>query len=395
MRMKSGWVLVVAGSLLGLLSGCSSANNNNITSGTGFMWVVTQGDQKVTAYNINLSNGSVSTVGSAADTGSNPVAMVLTPDGKSLFVANRDDGTVSAYSVDSDGSVAAQANATPAGTFPVALAVDPGSKFLFVANQGTFADNTSGTVSVFSIQGTGLTEVAGSPFPTELPSDVTGTGPSAVMAAPTGNFLYVANQFSSTLSIFTYDQNGVLTQAAGSPVTTAANPSGLAFSRCAGVSSATTNCPTNDGNSLFVANSGSNQVSVFAACIQTTSTCATPDGTLTPVANSPFGAGSGPVAFMVHPALNFVYAVDAKSNQVSQFKYSPVTGALTSLSPAATSTQANPLAGGITSDGAWAFVPNNGTSTVSAFAVGTGGKLNQATTPAITVSGQPSVVVVR
>ena len=393
--MKSGWVLVVAGGLLALLSGCSSANNNNVTSGTGFMWVTTQGDQKVTAYNINLTNGSVSTVGSAADTGNNPVAMVLTPDGKSLFVANRDDGTVSSYSVNSDGSIAAQGTATPAGAFPVALAVDPGSKLLFVANQGTFADNTSGTVSVFSIQGTTLTEVAGSPFLTELPSDTTGTGPAAVMASPGGNFLYVANQFTSTVSVFAYDQNGVLTQAAGSPVATGANPSGLAFSRCAGVSTATTNCPTNDGNNLFVADSGTNQVSVFAACIQTTTTCATPNGTLTQVANSPFGAGTGPVAFMIHPALNFVYVIDSKSNQVSQFKYSPVTGALTTLSPAAASAQANPLAGGMTSDGAWAFVPNNGTSTLSAFAVGTGGKLNQAATPAITVSGQPSVVVVR
>jgi len=395
MRMKSGWLLVFAGGVLAVLSACSTANNINNPSGTGFMWVATQGDLKVTSYSIKLSNGSVSQVGSPASTGNNPVAMVLAPDGKTLFVANRDDNTVSAYAVNSDGSLGKQATTTNAGIFPVALAVDPGSKFLFAANQGTFSSNTSGTVSVFSIQGTTLTQVTGSPFPTELPSDVTGTGPSAVIASPSGNFVYVANQFTSTVSIFSYDQNGFLTQPAGPPVPTAANPSALAFSRCAGVTTATTSCPSSDGDNLFVADSGLNEISVFGACIQTTSTCAAPNGTLTAVANSPFGSGNSPSAFMIHPTLNFVYTVDSKSNQISEFKYSPATGALSALSPAAISTSSNPLAGGITSDGQWAFVPNNGGSTISAFSVGTAGKLNPASTPSITVSGQPSVVVVR
>jgi len=395
MRMKSGWLLVFAGGVLAVLSACSTANNINNPSGTGFMWVATQGDLKVTSYSIKLSNGSVSQVGSPASTGNNPVAMVLAPDGKTLFVANRDDNTVSAYAVNSDGSLGKQATTTNAGIFPVALAVDPGSKFLFAANQGTFSSNTSGTVSVFSIQGTTLTQVTGSPFPTELPSDVTGTGPSAVIASPSGNFVYVANQFTSTVSIFSYDQNGFLTQPAGPPVPTAANPSALACSRGAGVTTATTSCPSSDGDNLFVADSGLNEISVFGACIQTTSTCAAPNGTLTAVANSPFGSGNSPSAFMIHPTLNFVYTVDSKSNQISEFKYSPATGALSALSPAAISTSSNPLAGGITSDGQWAFVPNNGGSTISAFSVGTAGKLNPASSPSITVSGQPSVVVVR
>lgn len=381
--------------LLALLAGCASANNKGSVSGTGFMWVATQGDQKITSYNINLGDGSVTRTGDAVSTGNNPVAMVVTPDGQTLFVANKDDNSVSAYAVNSDGTLGDQASSVPTGALPVALAVDPAGKFLFVANQGTLADNTSGTVSVFSIQGTTLSEVTGSPFPTELPSDVAGTGPSAVAVSPNGTFLYVANQFASTVSIFEYDQNGFLTQNAGPPVATHANPSGLAFSRCAGVSTGTDICPTNDGNNLFVADSGLNEITVFSACIQSTSSCATPNGALAELTSSPTGAGNGPVAFIIHPVRNFVYAIDSKSNQVSQFKYSPITGALTPLSPAAASTATNPLAGGITSDGNWAFVPNNGGSTVSAFSIGPGGKFQQASTASINVSGQPSVVVVR
>lgn len=394
MRLRTQGMACLAVGLMVFLAGCANAKNATV-SGTGFMWVATQGDQKVTPYSINLSDGSVTKAGDAISTGKNPVAMAVTPDGKTLFVANKDEDTVGVYAVNSDGSLGTQGNAAPAGELPVALAVDPSGKFLFVANQGTLADNTSGTVSVFSIQATTLSEVTGSPFPTELPSDVAGTGPSAVAVSPTGNFLYVANQFASTISVFAYDQNGFLTQNAGPPVLTHANPSALAFSRCAGVSTGTDVCPTNDGNNLFVADSGLNEVTVFSACIQSTPTCATPNGALAELSISPFGAGNGPIAFIIHPVRNFVYAIDGKSNQVSQYKYSPITGALTPLSPAAASTSTNPLAGGITSDGNWAFVPNNGGSTVSAFSIGPGGKFNQATTASINVSGQPSVVVVR
>src|SRR5204862_1732897 len=145
--------------------------NNITTSGTSFMWLATQGDQKVTAFNINQSNGAISQVGAAASTGVQPAAMLLAPDGKTLFIANSGDNTITAYAINSDGSITAQGSGVPAGQLPVALAADPPGKFLFVANQGTFGNNTSGTVSVFSMQGTSLTQVTGSPFPTELPSD--------------------------------------------------------------------------------------------------------------------------------------------------------------------------------------------------------------------------------
>ena len=42
--------------------------------------------------------------------------------------------------------------------------MDSAGHFLFVANQGLQSDPTSGTISVFSIQDTTLTEVPGSPF---------------------------------------------------------------------------------------------------------------------------------------------------------------------------------------------------------------------------------------
>src|SRR6185437_7584728 len=47
------------------------------------------------------------------------------------------------------------------------------------------------------------------------------------------------------------------------------------------------NCTVGDDNNLFVSNSGSNNISIFSACIQVSATCGgggtAPDGTLTEI----------------------------------------------------------------------------------------------------------------
>jgi 6-phosphogluconolactonase (cycloisomerase 2 family) len=240
---------------------------------------------------------------------------------------------------------------------------------------------------------TGTASPTGS-FVSQNPNNATGAGPVAVLASPVGNFLYVANQFNSTLSIFSYDPNGFLTPNATSPATAGTNPAGLAFSRCAGTTQVNTDCPAAaPPGYLFVANSGSNNISVFSACIQVTTTCPSADGTLAQIVNSPTGAGTRPISFMVSPARDLVYAVDSGSSQVSEYKYSPATGALSGQSPASISTGASPLTGAITQDGNWVFVPNNGGSSLSGFGVSTSGALSVGTS--ITLAGQPSAVLIR
>ena len=408
------------------MTGCVKSTLSGLSS-ADFVWVTTQGDQKVTAFSLNTTSGSASQVGSAVSTGLGPIAISITPDGKTLFVANNGDATLSFYSVNSDASLKSQGTTPSQGQNPTGLAVDPSGKLLFVTNQGTFASNSSSTVGVFAISSGTLTPKT--VFSTAMPSNATGTGPSAVVVSPvsfsckpSGNqtpascyALYVANQFTSTISAYDYlvDGNGNFVLGAvdsngnfiaggavrNSPYPSGQNPSGLAFSRCAGVATATANCSSADGNNLFVADSGSNDLNVFSACIQTSATCASPDGSLTSVGNAPFAAGIGPVSVIVDPIADFVYAVDVKSNQLSQFKYSPATGALSALSPAAVSTSvtnANPVSGGITQDGNFVIVPNNGGSNLFVFKVTSpGGALAPAVTESVPLAGQPSAVLAR
>jgi 6-phosphogluconolactonase (cycloisomerase 2 family) len=416
MRTTSGWVLIVSLLLAMALGGCENASNK---LGSGTVWVATQGDQKLTSFSVDLSSGGLSQVGDQVATGVTPAAMAITPDLTTIFLVNTGDSSIGVYSVNPDGSLkASSCSSCTAGQNPVALAVDPTGKLLFVANQGTFTDPTSGTVSVFSISSGSLTPVT--TFATETAANTTGTGPSGVKVSPvsfscasstgtqTCNSIYVSNQFTNTVSAFQYfvDSSGTFNvqPTGGSPFAAGTNPTGLAFSRCAGVSSATAHCATNDGNNLFVTNSGSGSVTIFTACIQAVGACATADGSLLPSpGNSP--TGIGPIAVLVNPVVNFVYTVDQRSNQVSQFSYSPVTAVLSALSPAAISTASNPAAGGITGDGGVVVVANNGTSNISVYKVNlppssggvstANGKLVPASQPTVSLSGQPSAVLVR
>ena len=430
MRMKFRWALAVVVALFAIaLNSCTTSNGTNPTTGTGFLWVATQGDQMVRSYNINLTTGGAARVGSSVATGVGPIAMAITPDGKTFFIANSGDsstpGSINVYTFNSDGSLAASGTPVSAGQTPMGIAVDPTGALLFVADQAT------DTILIFAISSSGLTPKAS--FPIQTPPVLGRSGPVAVAVSPvsfpckipipgppitytpeTCFSLYVANQIASAVTAYDYYldstgnfvmgsvSGGIFTTGgvvAGSPYQAGTNPSGLAFSRCAATTTATTVCPTAAPPIyLFVANTGSNDISIFSACVQVTTTCSSPNGTLTQTGAPVSAGGTHPVSFIVDPALDFVYAVDNGSFQVSQYKYSSATGALTALSPAVASTGAGPLSGGITSDGKWVFVPNNGGSNLSAFGVVTTSGTSQGQlTPgtAIALSGQPSAVLVR
>ena len=405
MGMKYRLVLMVlAMTPVFILNSCSGSNST--PAGTSFMWVATQGDQKVRSYTMGQNNGAINPIGSngsPAATGVQPEAMIITPDGKSMFMANA-GGTITAYTVNGDGTLTASGSPVTAGSVPVALTADPAGKFLFVANQGSASDVTSGTISVFAISGTSLTSV-GNPIPTELLADVSGSGPSGVAVSPVGNYLYVANQFSNNVLSYSFDPSGNLKLL--NNYTAGTNPTGLAFSRCAGVASNTTtaNCTVGDGNNLFVTNSGSNNISIFSACIQVSATCgiggSPPDGTLTEIpSKSPVPAGVEPATIFVNRTSDFVYAVDRGSNQISEYQYSPATGVLTPL--ATGSGGASVFSGGITTNIAnnsstfnWVVLTNNGSSSLSPFQVQTTGKLVAPTSGQFAVQGQPSAILLR
>jgi 6-phosphogluconolactonase len=367
------------------MAACSGYHTAN-TTGTGILYVTAQANTTVSAYVVTQSSGALSNNGNSIGTGSVPSAMVLSPAADALFVANSGSNSISSYTINSGGSLTAAGTTTPTGKTPTGLAIDPGGKFLFAANQ------TSSDISVFSISGTALTQVPGSPF-TTIPAGYSypnGTLPAAVAVSRTGKFLYVANQLANFVSVFSVNSTSGALAALGVPFyNVGIAPSGVAV--------------TPNGGFLYVANAGanSNNISAFAICDAVVTSCSNPnnqDGTLTPVAGSPFPAGLGPVAIAFDPGFNFAYVVDRSSNQISQYVYGPGSGVLTPLSPGTISTGLTPVSMAIvsgviptdvgnslynTTD--YAYVANLGAGTISIFSLST-------TTGLLTVIGQPLVI---
>jgi 6-phosphogluconolactonase len=376
--------------LLGLGS-CNNSTSSSSPSGPAALFVATQGDSSLSSFSIDLSTGLLTAIGSEVAVGGMPAAMLLAPDGTELFVANRGTNNISAVSVKSDGTLAAAGATAPTGMTPLNLAMDSAGHFLFVANQGTQADPTSGTVSVFSVQGTTLTEVPGSPFQVAVAGAPSGPGPAGIAVTPDAKFLYVANQFDSTVSTFSVDASGVLTQ--GPVLAVGTTPSTAAV--------------TSDGGFLFVANAST--ISGFSICGQVVTNCTdpnSPDGSLTAIAGSPFSAGIEPISILPSPSGKFLFAINRQSNQISEYKIATGTGVLTPNTQPSISTGATPsggtfrigsttisATGGIT---VYLYVPNLGSSSVSVYSFdSTVGTLGLVGSPVTTPGGQPAAVAAK
>jgi 6-phosphogluconolactonase len=150
----------------------------------------------VAVFSVNA--GALSLVGFTLTADNNPAGLAIDPSGSFLYTANATASSISIYCIvpapcttgtpGPSGTLQQVPQSPLADTFqhPVALIVDPTGKFLYVANQG------SNNISTYSItSGTGFPVViTDSPFGSE-------SQPSFLVADPNGKYLFVGNQTGS------------------------------------------------------------------------------------------------------------------------------------------------------------------------------------------------------
>lgn len=163
-------------------------------------------------YTINQTNGLLTPTSPATVyTGGIPFQVVVAPSGKFAYVVNNLSGGemtdgVWQYSLNSTTGVLTPNTpaAIAAGDGPTEIAVDPTSSFAYVVNR---QDNT---VSMFTIDpNTGnltLNSTATNPTGTIA----TGTQPFRIGFDPSGKFVYVTNE-QSAVSIYAVNSDGALT----------------------------------------------------------------------------------------------------------------------------------------------------------------------------------------
>jgi 6-phosphogluconolactonase (cycloisomerase 2 family) len=260
-------------------------------------------DSTVSVFSVGGGGALTPVAGSPFGTGSEPFPVAFSPSGGLLATADLGDNTVSVFSVDSSTGALAPVTGSPfaAGSGAQSVAFSPSGGLLVTANSNAVSGNS---VSVFSVDPStgGLTQVAGSPFPT-------GLVPSAVTFSPSGGLLATANADTNSVSLFSVDPStGALTQVAGSPFATGKLPYGVAFSPSGGL--------------LVTANNADSTLSVFSVDPSTDA--------LTPVAGSPFATPSGPIPVAFSPSGWLLAAADYNADELSVFSVAPPTAQISS-----------------------------------------------------------------
>lgn len=411
---KRLWLLGVVGLvLIGLLLACGNQYN---PSQDGLLLVSSKGAGLIQTYAFTLSNGHATPIANSPNDTANavcvlhglPASMVADPKGQyayTILEANKTEcgqntvGGIATFKIASDGGVSQVGSLIPDPN-PQTLTMDPTGKFLFVA-EGTNSTASSpnatpcpGTTSQYGVcvyaigSGGALTGVQGNynfnngtafrnpnivavaPTPTVFPGiGINGSVNSICQIPgnqpPTSEYLYAVDTDNYVVWEYSVDPStGVLGnppgQAQVANFATDQIPMGVAVDPCT--------------RFVYVSDSQTNKISAYFLCIrvQAPTPCPNADGSLAPVAGSPFamsGSANAPGPLLVDPFGNNLYVLGTLSNTISAFKISPISGAITALSPATVATGLQPTSMVIRADGNWMFVANYNAATVSQYSM--------------------------
>jgi 6-phosphogluconolactonase (cycloisomerase 2 family) len=288
-----------------------------VPNGT-FLYVATNGDHSISGYKINQTTGSLTFISTILITEQNPNAMTVDPTGSFLYVTTNSNAFIHGYKINSDGTLTF-INKLITGAGPDGVTVSRNGKFVYVATGLTGSNNDIYGYTINPTTGE-LTIITGSPFLsavngeklsiTVVPNrdfvyvtndDVTitngqvcgytinsGSGvltemttsfdaestPSSIAVDPNGNFIYVTNEESDTVSAYTIKSSGDLDKI--DDYDTGVTPTSVTVD------------PT--GKFLYVTNSENDNISGYIIDSNT--------GGLTVITTSPFNAGDGPLSII-------------------------------------------------------------------------------------------------
>lgn len=266
-----------------------------------FMYAANSGSNNISIYAI--SNTGSLTEKTRVSAGTSPTLLVMDQAGSFLYAANTGSFDISVFSIDSSTGDLAPVTQTSGATAPIGLsalrmALAPSGNTLYVTGQGAL-----GYIEEFPIAAGVLgPPVSGSPF-------VTGKNPFGLVIDPAGKFLYTANTGDNTISEFTINADGSLTQNSGSPLgETFVSPTGLLIDV--------------SGKYLYVANQGSTNVAAYSIGS---------DGGLTLLSSSPFGTAAQPTVIATDSSGKFLFVGNQSSPVIQSFTLDTGSGTLTSV----------------------------------------------------------------
>jgi 6-phosphogluconolactonase (cycloisomerase 2 family) len=261
----------------------------------------------VSGFAINARSGALTSLqGSPFAAGSNPIGIVISPDGKFAYVVNYISANVSIFAINASTGALKQIKGSPLRTrpFPTAVAIDPTGQFAYLTHWGFKPDYHPAHIAGYAID-------ARSGALRQLKHSVllTGFEPISAKVDPSGKFIYVANWYSATVSAYTITAGtGALSEVQGSPFYAGYNPGAVTIDP--------------GGTFAYVAS----DLGVAGYTIAS-------NGALTPVQGSPFSGGYEPEGAAIDPLGKFAFVGTdtGPSGKVFAYSINPSNGALTQV----------------------------------------------------------------
>lgn len=327
MKWKSiGQGLLAGTASLGLSLGvasCSPSQTIDYVFVTSNATGTTNG--QVTSYHVDSESGALSVVQgkSPSSGGSNPVALVASPNQQFLYVANHDSNNIGQFTIGTDGQLAPGKTYTTPGSEPVSVAMNGTGTLLFVLDYYApgFSDANPGpgALYVFPVNADGT-------LGTPVATGAVQCFPGGVAVSPSGQYAFVSNTNAvivttsppttatppalpatcpsqGTVSAFTVGASGSLTEIAGSPFAAGTTPTGMVVDQTS--------------RFLYVTDSVQNQLIVYTILS---------GGTLAPLFNGPFSTGTFPVSVAVDPRDVYLYVSNYNASTVSEYQISQASG---------------------------------------------------------------------
>ncbi len=350
----------------------ATACSRDYTVGYVYATATTTGTAGVVdGYAIDYQSGALTQLSNSPvqSEGRNPVFLTASPNGRYVYVLNRDDSDVVEFAVGTDGKLYAQNTYNVDGSFPVSAAVDPTGSFLYIASTYqpgfTTAIPGPGNLTVFSIASDGSLSNA-TPF--NVPSTPVSVVASQYASGSTTNYVYVVGTASIPSNTGPAQTGGIISgfshsNAAGS-TTPALTPVAVGSTVVSGSSvaiagvlpSSIVEDPT--ARFVYVTDQLSNQLIGYT--VQNS-------GALSPMVNGPFTTGQFPRYATVDPRAKYLYVTNFNAGTVSAYSIDTATGTPAgTVGSGATATGTNPTC--VTIDpalGIYLYTANNNDQSIT------------------------------
>jgi YVTN family beta-propeller protein len=283
---------------------------------------------------VAVINTATNTVTATVVTGDDPVALAVTPNGQFVFVANHGGIVVVGFNGGILGTVSVISTATntvtatiSAGFGSLSSTISPND--VAITPNGAYAYVTSDATNTVSVISTATNTVTAT---VTLPSS---SYPSGVAIAPNGTYAYVTNSGSGTVSVISTATNAVT-----ATINVGTSPSFVSVAP--------------NGAYAYVTNSGSGTISVISTATNTVA------GTI--------NVGTDPYAVAVTPNNSYAYVVNHVGSGVTGQGGGGTVSVISTATNTVTATVNvgnSPAGVAFTSNGAYAYVPNQADNSVS------------------------------